>query len=113
MLDLELAEWAVKYIDTHLSATLSVKVMAAASGVDASELERAFRRTYHVTIKSYIDGRLKKVVIDRLRVADCKGCALAQELGFKSDRAFYRWCKHAFGILWREVKARYQSNKPR
>jgi methylphosphotriester-DNA--protein-cysteine methyltransferase len=113
MLDLELAEWAVKYIDAHLSATLSVKVIAAARGVDASDLERAFHRTYHVTIKSYVDGRLKEVVIDRVRAGNCKGCALAEELGFRSDRAFYRWCKHAFGIPWRQVKARYQTNTPR
>ena len=110
MLDIELAEWTVEYINAHLSATLSVKVIAAAKGADPSDLERAFRRTYHVTIKSYVHQRLKEVVIDRVRAGDCKGCSLAQELGFRSDRAFYRWCKHTFGIAWREVKARYRSN---
>jgi methylphosphotriester-DNA--protein-cysteine methyltransferase len=98
MLDLNaLADWTVKYIDTHLSATLSVKVIAGAKGADPSDLERAFRRVKGVTIKSYIDARLKEVVMDRLRAGDY--------------RAFYRWCKRAFGSPWTALKAQYQTNK--
>jgi methylphosphotriester-DNA--protein-cysteine methyltransferase len=113
MLDLELAEWTVKYIDAHLSATLSVKVIAAAKGVDLSDLERAFRRTYHVTIKSSIDERLKEVVIDRLRAGDCRACDLAEELGFNTDQEFHRWIKRMFCVSFRQLKARYQGSRKR
>jgi len=53
-----LADWLVKYIDTHLSETLSVKVIAAASNTDPSDLERAFRRAEGLTtpIRHFTDG---------------------------------------------------------
>jgi methylphosphotriester-DNA--protein-cysteine methyltransferase len=113
MLDLESAEWAVKYIDTHLRATLSVTVIAAARGVDASDLERAFRRTYHVTTKSCIEVRSMEVAIDRLRAGECRACDLAEELGFNTDQQFHRWIKRMYHLPFRQLKARYQGSRKR
>ena len=111
MLDLELAKWTVKYIDAHLSAKLSVKVIAAARGVDPSDLERAFRRTYHVTIKSYIDAELMEFVIDRLRAGECKASDLAQELGFTTDQQFHRWIRRKCCFPFGHLKAKYPGTR--
>jgi DNA-binding NarL/FixJ family response regulator len=102
-----IAERAKRYIDMNLKAPLSVKVIASAVKTNPSDLERTFRRVNGVTIKRYVDEMLKDVVRNRLRAGSCKGCALAQELGFGTDQAFYRWVKRVFGIRLRQLMDQY------
>jgi methylphosphotriester-DNA--protein-cysteine methyltransferase len=104
----ELVEETQRHIERNLNPLLSVKVVAAAMNTDPPDLDRLFRRANGITIKKYIDARCKNEILERLKAAECKGCALAQEFGFKTDQAFYRWVLRVFGIPFRELAAGYR-----
>jgi methylphosphotriester-DNA--protein-cysteine methyltransferase len=99
----EVLEKTQEYIGCNLNGSLSVKVIAAEMHVDPADLERIFRRATGTTIKKYIDARLKSEIVKRMENMDCKGCALAQELGFKTDQAFYRWVARVFNMRFKEL----------
>ena len=99
-----LADQIVRYIDTHLSATLSVKEISAQSKLDPADVERVFRRTKGITIKRYIDKRLKERLEHLIASEERRGYEIGMELGFRSDQAFYRWTKRVCGIPFRRLK---------
>jgi AraC-like DNA-binding protein len=100
-----LADWTVKYIDTHLSATLSVKEISAELKLDPGDVERAFRRVMGMTIKRYIGRRLMERVDYLLASGERSGYEIGIELGFSSDRAFYRWVKRVYDVSFRKLKS--------
>jgi len=102
-----LAERAMIYIGANLSPKLTVKTVAGKLNSHPSDLERAFRRVYGITVKKHIDMSCRELVLDRLRLDGCKGYALAQEYGFKRDEGFYRWIGRVFGMRFRELSAQY------
>jgi AraC-like DNA-binding protein len=107
----ELVDRTQRYIETNLRPSLSVKLVAAEMNINPADLERLFRRARGMTIKKYIDARCKDEIAKKLRAIDCKGCALAQELGFKTDQAFYRWILRVFGIRFRELALQCRSER--
>jgi len=102
-----LAEEAKTYIMKNLKPSLSVKAIAAAMNFNAPDLERAFRRTEGMTIKQYIDIQCRAAIVELLKLGNQKGCALAQELGFRTDQAFYRWIKRVFGVPFRQLATKH------
>jgi methylphosphotriester-DNA--protein-cysteine methyltransferase len=97
---------AVEYIEAHLSGTLSVKEIAAALKLDPGNVDCDFRQVVGVTIKKYVDGRLMERVDSLLAGGERCGYRIATELGFSSDRAFYRWFKRVYHITFRKLKSR-------
>lgn len=86
------------YIDGNLSATLGVKTLSVIFGKHPADLDRAFRNRMGITIKKYIDLRLKEHVGRLILSNHLKGYEIGQQLGFLSDQSFYRWVKRVFGI---------------
>ena len=105
----ELAGKAKRYIENNLNPQLSVKVIAVAMNTNAPDLDRQFRRATGVTIKKYIDAKCKEQILERLLSQRCKGCALAQEFGFRTDQAFYRWVQRVFAVRFRDLSAQSRS----
>jgi methylphosphotriester-DNA--protein-cysteine methyltransferase len=105
----ELVEKTQRHIDRNLKPSLSVKVVAAAMNISPPDLDRLFRRAKGITIKKYIDAKCRDEILERLKAPHCKGCALAQEFGFKTDQAFYRWVVRVFGVRFRELSAQSRS----
>lgn len=94
---------AIKYIKAHWQDGKSLKEIAGQFGVNPGNLERAFRRSQGITVKRYIDEKRVRFVLAVLSKTRMLGYEIGAKLGFKSDRAFYRWVRHAFGKLYRDV----------
>jgi methylphosphotriester-DNA--protein-cysteine methyltransferase len=103
----ELAAKTQMYIEANFKPLLTVKEVACAMGVCAPDLNRLFRRANGITIKKYIDAKCKEAILEKLKASGCKGCALANEFGFKTDQAFYRWIKRVFGVRFGELSVKY------
>jgi DNA-binding NarL/FixJ family response regulator/AraC-like DNA-binding protein len=103
-----LAERAMIFIRVNLSPRLKVKTVARTLNSHPSDLERAFRRVYGITVKKHIDISCRELILNRIRLEGCKGYALAREYGFKRDEAFYRWIRRVSGIRFRELSGQYR-----
>ena len=108
---LELCRRIEAYIEKNPKPSVSVKEIALALRIHPSDLDRTFRRARGVTIKKFIDQKSTKLIETRMSEGFCKGCALAQEFGFSSDQAFYRWIKRVFGIPFRQLSRGYSSKR--
>jgi DNA-binding NarL/FixJ family response regulator len=103
-----LSEQTKSYIEEHLKPSLRVKEVAAAMIIHPSDLERAFRRLEGKTIKKYIDERCKERIMESFACGNQKGCAIAQEFGFETDQAFYRWFRRVYGMPFRQLTTHRQ-----
>jgi len=95
-----------EFIRKNLRATLGLKEISTAFGKDPGDLDRAFRSVEEMTIKNYIDIKLKEKVQQRLADGGVKGYQIARELGFYSEQSFYRWSKRVFGSSFSELRRR-------
>ena len=103
-------ERAINDIKSNWREGKTVKEVAGRYGVDAGNLERAFRNREGVTIKQFVDQRRKAYVMARLQNKTRFGYELGAELGFANGRAFYRWVTRAFGIAFAELRKSAQSD---
>ncbi|MDZ7369487.1 MAG: AraC family transcriptional regulator [candidate division KSB1 bacterium] len=99
-------ERAIKYIKVNWREGKTLKEVAERCGVDAGNLERAFRNREGVTIKHYVDTLRQEYVLARLADKNVLGYEVGTELGFANDLAFYRWVKRAFGVSLDELRKR-------
>ena len=104
-------EKAIQSIKSNWRRGMMVKEIAEQHGVDGGNLERAFRREHGMTIKQFIDDLRKEYVVSRLTGTDLLGYEIGAEIGFKSDLAFYRWVKRAFGVSFKELRSQVQRKR--
>lgn len=95
---------AIGFLKTNWLDGKSLKEVAYLHGVDAGNLERAFRRQEGMTVKQFVDQKRKEHVLARLSEKKFLGYAIGAELGFANDLAFYRWVKRAFGMSFVELR---------
>ncbi|MBI5475812.1 MAG: helix-turn-helix transcriptional regulator [Ignavibacteriales bacterium] len=94
---------AVEYIKQNWKEGRSLKEIAKIHKVDPGNLEREFRSKEGITVKHFTDN-MKREFLQKLISEDHRyGYEMGLKLGFKNDRAFYRWVKHAFGCSFREL----------
>jgi methylphosphotriester-DNA--protein-cysteine methyltransferase len=95
-----------EFIRDNLKATLGLKEISTAFRKDPGDLDRAFRNVEGMTIKRYIDVKLKGKVEQRLADGGVKGYEVAKEFGFLSEQSFYRWSKRVFGASFFKLRRR-------
>jgi methylphosphotriester-DNA--protein-cysteine methyltransferase len=100
-------ERAIKYIKANWRAGKTLKEVAELHGVNAGNLERAFRNREGVTIKYYVDQRRKTYVMAQLKNKTHFGYEIGAELGFANGRAFYRWVKRAVGVSFATLRSQF------
>ncbi len=100
---------AVDHIKTHWQQGQSLKQVAVKFGVDAGNLDRAFRKQEGMPAKEFLDRkreeRLLLLITDHTRY----GHEIGTELGFLNGFAFYRWVRRMFGVSFTELRARARS----
>jgi two-component system response regulator YesN len=96
---------AIEYIKTNWQQGKSLKEIAKIHKIDPGNLERSFRNTEGITVKHYTDGKRKEYLMQLISRDDAFGYEMGTRLGFKTDRAFYRWVKRAFGISYRQLRS--------
>jgi methylphosphotriester-DNA--protein-cysteine methyltransferase len=98
---------AINFIKSNWREGKSLKEIAERHGVDAGNLERAFRNHEGVTVKQFVDRKRKAHVISSIADKAVFGYEIGAELGFAGDTAFYRWVKRAFGVSFAELRSRF------
>lgn len=96
---------AIRFIKARWREGKTLKEIAQLHGVDAGNLERAFRRREGVTIKQFIDRQRKDYLLPHLGDSMLYGHEIGTVLGFPNKRAFYRWVERAFGISLTALRA--------
>jgi len=93
-----------EFIRKNLRATLGLKEISTAFGKDPGDLDRAFRNVEGMTIKRYVDIKLKEKLQQRLADGGVKGYEVAKEFEFLSEQSFYRWSKRVFGYSFSNLR---------
>lgn len=93
-----------RFIRDNLKGTLGLKEISTAFRKDPGDLDRAFRNVEGMTIKRYIDIKLKEKVQQQLADGGVKGYELANEFGFLSEQSFYRWSRRVFGSSFSKLR---------
>ncbi|MBI5215102.1 MAG: helix-turn-helix transcriptional regulator [Ignavibacteriae bacterium] len=92
---------AIEWIQEHWKEGKSLKEIATMFQVNETTLEHAFHESVGMTVKHFIDTKRKEFVLQALRDGYDFGYEVGQLIGFKSDRAFYRWTERVFEkTLW-------------
>ena len=99
---------AIRHLKTNWHDGKTLKEVAHLYGLDAGNLERAFRKQEGMTVKQFIDQKRKEHVLACLANRTILGYAIGAELGFANDLAFYRWVKRAFGVSFLALRERAQ-----
>ena len=103
----------IRMLESVKSSEYTVKQISYIFGMDASDVDRRFRRAKGMTLKAYLDEVLKDRLYKCLRKGFKYGYQCANLLGFSSDYAFYHWFKRVHGKsfrqLWPELKAKHRS----
>ena len=94
---------AESYIEQFGNKCLRAQEVAYAIGIHPSDLGRLFRRIKGITLKKYLDQKLKTEVIRLLIESDSMGYEISYQIGFSSEQSFYRWIKRVFGISFKEL----------
>lgn len=102
---------AIERIVTHWKSGASLKEIAAAHGVDAGDLDRAFRLRHGVTASGFVRARREEYLRARLDGSRVYGYEIAGELGFPDDVSFYRWVKRSFGIPFSRLRRGLQGRE--
>ncbi|MBX2991426.1 MAG: helix-turn-helix transcriptional regulator [Bacteroidetes bacterium] len=89
---------AIAHIKSHWQEGKSLKEIAATYRVDPGNLARAFRVQESMTEKKFVDMKRAEYIRQKLSKNHVLGYELADELGFASDFAFYRWVRRVFEI---------------
>jgi methylphosphotriester-DNA--protein-cysteine methyltransferase len=76
--------------------------------MDASDVDRRFRKVKGMTLKGYLDQLLKERLIGLLGKRRRYGYEYANALKFPSDRAFYRWVRRAFGMSFSQLQKEHR-----
>jgi AraC-like DNA-binding protein len=97
---------AIDYIKTNWRRGETLKEVASRFKVDPGNLDRAFRNRYGKTVKAFLDEQRKLYVEQRLRENCTFGYEIANEIGFPTDVAFYRWVRRVYGVSYNEVRRR-------
>lgn len=97
---------AIRELKTNWRKGRSLKEVAADFGVDAGNLDRAFRKQEGMPTKEFLDSKRKEQLLLLLKERTRYGHEIGTELGFPNGFAFYRWVKRAFGVSLAELRKR-------
>lgn len=100
---------AIKYIHSHLSATLTTKQLAEALFVSDITLSRRFRREIGKTIHQYLEDMVFQTACKRLAVSDQPLREISEELGFCDPFYFSRRFRQRFGEPPSQYRKRLKS----
>ncbi len=91
----------IAWIKTNWKQGKSLKEIASTFQVNETTLEHAFHESEGVTVKHFIDEKRKEFVLKALNDGCSFGYEVGEMIGFKSDKAFYRWAERVLGeTLW-------------
>lgn len=89
---------AIDYIEAHLTADLSLDLVAGAAGLSSYHFSRLFRAVTGETVTAYIRRRRLTEAARRLIDRNERLIDLAMTYGFESQAAFSRAFKRQFGV---------------
>ena len=89
---------AIDYIEAHLTAELSLDLVAGAAGLSSYHFSRMFRAVTGETVTAYIRRRRLTEAARRLIERNERLIDLAMTYGFESQAAFSRAFKRQFGV---------------
>lgn len=101
---------AIEYIKNNWQKGKNLKEIANEFGIDPGNLERSFTNSHGATVKHFIDEKRKDYILTHIGKDDVYGYEIGEILGFKNERAFYRWVKYTFGISYRKLLVKQQNN---
>lgn len=99
----------IDFIEAHLDEDLSLAAIARHARVSAWHFQRIFKGLTGDTLKAYIRARRLSRALDTLLRPDARTIDIALAAGFRSQAAFTRAFKAAFGT----TPARYRAAKLR
>lgn len=88
---------AARHIESHLDDRVTLAWLAAAVGVSAFHLQRAFKRTLGVSPREYRDACRRRALAERLRQGDTVSRA-TYEAGFGSSSRVYERSAREMGM---------------
>ena len=94
------------WIDSNLSARLSVEKVANRSGYSKWHIQRMFRKYNQMTIRDYIRSQLLEVAARELSAGTDSVEKIACHLGFNSMQTFYRTFRQYFNETPTENRGR-------
>lgn len=100
---------AIAFLKTDWRQGKSLKEVAAMFGIDAGNLDRAFRKQEGVPAKEFINQKRKERLLLLITDHTRYGHEIGTALGFPNGFAFYRWVKRAFGVSFTELRAQARS----
>ncbi len=92
---------AINWLKENWKQGKSLKEIACMFQVNETTLEHTFHDLEGVTVKHFMDEKRKEYVLRALNDGYAFGYEVGQLIGFKSDKAFYRWAERVLGeTLW-------------
>ena len=99
---------AENYIAKFGRARLTAKEIAYNIHIHPSDLYRFFPEVNGISLKHYLDEKLKSRFLTLIESNNCSVTTISRELGFSSESSFYKWTKRVFGISYKKL-TRYSS----
>ncbi|MFW5845761.1 MAG: helix-turn-helix domain-containing protein [Planctomycetota bacterium] len=91
-------------------AAVDVRACAAAMGMGASTLSRAFHRDCGMTLRAFLQERTLHSALDLLRGGHDSSRAISRRLGFGSEQSFSRFVRRQTGLSPGRYRQRMRSH---
>lgn len=101
-----LVSQVIVYIDSDLSADLSLKAQAARLNVNASYLSTLFKKETGKTLTEYVNGKRMKYATDLLLSTNLQVQVIAQHCGIVDVNYFTKMFKKHVGVTPKEFRSR-------
>lgn len=96
-------------LSSRVHASHSVKTLAHRLGVSSSCLSKKFSRDFNMSLKHYLDERLRKEVNKHIVMSKSSFHEIAMDLGFSDVSYFSTYTKRHFGLSPRQMRVKSNS----
>jgi len=106
----------IKYIDEHISETITLKFLYDNFYINANKVEELFNIHYGTTFRKYIREKRLEIAKDKLRFTSLSNKSIASLIGLSTSQNFCKFFKSMTGTspeVFRKEQVAERSEEPR